>query len=115
MGAFAALAFAAPGQWVGCAIDLAGDELTLPRAAALFGRVIGRPVRYVQVPMEDVRRAMGEEMATMYTWFNQAGFAANIPALRTIYPALTTLEQWLRGTGWPGAAERPIPQAATRR
>jgi uncharacterized protein YbjT (DUF2867 family) len=111
IGAFAALAFAAPAQWIGRAIELAGDELTMPQAAEVFGRVIGRPVQYVQVPMAEFRRTSGEELATMFTWFNQVGYGADLPTLRAIYPALTTLEQWLRRTGWQGAA---AAAAATR-
>jgi uncharacterized protein YbjT (DUF2867 family) len=112
IGAFAALAFAAPEQWIGRAIELAGDELTMPQAAERFGRVIGRPVRYVQVPMTELRRTRGEDQATMFTWFNQVGYGADLPTLRAIYPALTTLEQWLRRTGWQGAAA--AAGAATR-
>jgi uncharacterized protein YbjT (DUF2867 family) len=104
IGAFAALAFAAPEQWIGRAIELAGDELTMPQVAERFGRVIGRPVQYVQVPMADFRRAGGEELATMFTWFNQVGYGADLPSLRAIYPALTSLERWLRRTGWQDAA-----------
>jgi len=104
IGAFAALAFAKPDQWKGRAIELAGDELTMPQAAEYFGRVIGRPVQYVQVPMADFRHTWGEEQATMFTWFNQVGYGADIPTLRALYPALTTLEQWLCRTGWQGAA-----------
>jgi uncharacterized protein YbjT (DUF2867 family) len=104
IGAFAALAFAKPEQWIGRAIELAGDDLTMPQAAERFGRVIGRPVQYVQVPMAEFRRTSGQEMATMFTWFNQVGYGAGLPALRAIYPALTTLEEWLRRTGWQGAA-----------
>lgn len=105
IGAFAALAFAYPEQWVGRAVDLAGDELTMPQAADVFGHVIGRPVRYVQVPMEDIRQTMGEESATMFTWFNEVGYTTDIPALRALYPSLTTLAQWLHRGGWAGAAE----------
>jgi uncharacterized protein YbjT (DUF2867 family) len=112
IGAFAALAFAAPEQWLGRAIELAGDELTMPRAAEIFGRVIGRPVQYVQVPMAEVRRTSGEEQATMFTWFNQVGYGADLPTLRAIYPALTTLEQWLRRTDWQGAAAAAAGAAA---
>jgi len=104
IGAFAALAFAEPEQWIGRAIELTGDELSMPQAAERFGRVIGRPVRYVQVPMAELRRTRGEDQAAMYTWFNQVGYGADLPTLRAIYPALTTLEQWLRRTGWQGAA-----------
>jgi hypothetical protein len=83
----------------------------MPQAAEVFGRVIGRPVQYVQVPMAEFRRTSGEELATMFTWFNQVGYGADLPTLRAIYPALTTLEQWLRRTGWQGAA---AAAAATR-
>ena len=113
IGVFAALAFADPEHWIGRAIELAGDELTMPRAAEVFGRVIGRPVHYVQVPMAEFRRTWGEEQATMFTWFNQVGYGADLPALRAIYPALTTLEQWLRRTGWQGAAAAAAAGAAT--
>jgi uncharacterized protein YbjT (DUF2867 family) len=104
IGAFAALAFAAPERWIGRTIELAGDELTMLQAAERFGLVIGRPVQYVQVPMAEVRRTMGEDQAAMYSWFNQVGYRADIPALRALYPALTTLEQWVRRTGWQDAA-----------
>ena len=104
IGAFAALAFAEPERWIGRAIELAGDELTMPRAAEVFGRVIGRPVRYVQMPVAEVRRIMGEDQAAMVTWFDRVGYGADLLTLRAIYPALTTLEQWLGRTGWQGAA-----------
>jgi len=58
----------------------------------------------VEVPMAEFRRTRGEEMATMFTLFSQVGYGADLPTLRAIYPALTTLEQWLRRTGWQGAA-----------
>jgi uncharacterized protein YbjT (DUF2867 family) len=115
IGAFAALAFAAPELWLGRAIELAGDELTMPQAAECFGRVIGRPVRYVQVPMAELRRTQGEDQAMMFSWFNQVGYGADLPTLRTLYPALTTLEEWLRRTGWQGAAAAGAAGAATRR
>jgi uncharacterized protein YbjT (DUF2867 family) len=114
IGAFAALAISDPAHWIGRAIELAGDELTMPRAAEIFGRVIRRPVHYVQVPLAEFRRTWGEEQATMFTWFNQVGYGADLPALRAIYPALTTLEQWLRRTGWQGTAAAAGTGSATR-
>ncbi len=100
IGAFAALAFADPAAWRGRAVDLAGDEVTMPRAAEVFARVIGRPVRYERTPMDQFEQAMGEEMATMFAWFNDVGYAADIPALRAAYQPLTTLERYLRDAGW---------------
>jgi len=104
IGAFAALAFAQPDHWVGRAVELAGDELTMVQATDLFGRVIGRMVQYTRVPPDQFRQAVGEEIAAMFTWFDDAGYAADIPALRASYPPLTSLEQWLRRNGWADAA-----------
>ncbi len=103
IGAFAALAFADPDRWLGQAVDLAGDELTGPQSAEVFGRVIGRPVRYVQTSLDQIRQYMGDEGVTMFEWFDEVGYEADIPALRALYPRLTTLEQWLRKTGWENA------------
>jgi len=100
IGAFAALAFADPATWRGRAVDLAGDELTMPQSAEVFARVIGRPVRYERIPMDRFEQAAGKESATMFAWFNDVGYAADIPALRATYPRLTTLERYLRDAGW---------------
>ena len=103
IGAFAALAFADPAAWRGRAVDLAGDELTMPQAAEVFARVISRPVRYERTPMNRFRQAMGEESATMFAWFNDVGYAADIPARRAAYPPLAPLERYLRAAGWADA------------
>jgi uncharacterized protein YbjT (DUF2867 family) len=103
VGAFAAKAFEDRDRWLGRAVDLAGDERTVPEIADVFSRVIGRPVRYHQVPWDEYRKAAGEEYYKMFRWFNEVGYDADIAALRTEYPALTTFEQYLRGSGWEGA------------
>jgi hypothetical protein len=46
---------------------------------------------------------MGEEFAVMYEWFNEVGYEADIGALRSMYPELSTLEQYLRDHGWNDA------------
>lgn len=107
IGAFAALAFAEPAEWLGRAVELAGDALTMTQMAALVDRVVGRAVLYVRVPPDQFRRAAGEETATMYAWFDAAGYRADIPALRALYPPLATLERWLRRSGWADDAGAP--------
>jgi uncharacterized protein YbjT (DUF2867 family) len=103
LGAFAAMAFENPDEWIGREVDLAGDELTMPEAAEAFSLVTGREVSYYQVPWDQFREQMGEEYAVMYEWFNDVGYEADILALRSEYAELTTLEQYLRGHGWEGA------------
>jgi uncharacterized protein YbjT (DUF2867 family) len=102
IGAFAALAFARPQDFIGLEIEIAGSELTNPQAAQVFSRVLGRPVRFQQLPMPLVRLVLGKEFYQMFRWFNAEGFKANIPELRRRYPEihLHTLEEWLRAEGW---------------
>jgi hypothetical protein len=82
IGAFAALAFANPGDYVGQALELAGDELTEPQIVETLAKVIGRPVTIV--PPEGP--SPYKDFAKMIDWFNEKGYEADIPALRARYP-----------------------------
>ena len=103
LGAFAATAFENPEEWLGREVDLAGDELTMPEAAEAFSLVTGREVSYYQVPWDQFREQLGEEMTVMYEWFNDVGYEADLLSLRSEYPELTDLERYLRDHGWLGA------------
>jgi uncharacterized protein YbjT (DUF2867 family) len=111
IGAFAALAFERPGDFIGLELEIAGSELTNPEAAQVFSRVLGKPVKFQRLPMPMVRLVLGKEFYQMFRWFNNAGFKANIPELRRKYPEvhLQTLEEWLRNEGWHKRARRVRP------
>ena len=111
IGAFVALAFERPKEFIGGALEIAGSELTNPQAAQVFSRVLGKPVKFQKLPMPMVRLFLGKEFYQMFRWFNQAGFNANIPELRRKYPEvqLQTLEEWLRAEGWHKRARRVRP------
>jgi uncharacterized protein YbjT (DUF2867 family) len=95
IGAFAAMVFAQPAEFLGKAIEIAGDSLTGPQVADAFTRVSGQRVRFVELPLEQMR-SFNAEMADMMTWFNDHGYNADIPALRRLLPGLLTFEQFLR-------------------
>lgn len=95
IGGFAALAFAQREQFLGRALELAGDDLTIPQVAAVWTEVSGRPVRFQEVPIAALR-AQSAEMATMFDWFNRVGYQADIPALRALYLPLQRFAPWLR-------------------
>ena len=99
VGAFAAIAFEHPDEWIGREVDIAGDEHTMPEIAETFSRVIGREVPYYQVSWDQFEEQMGEEYAVMYRWFNDVGYEADIDALRREYPELTTFERYSRSHG----------------
>jgi uncharacterized protein YbjT (DUF2867 family) len=103
IGAFTALAFEHPDEWIGREVDLAGDEQTMPQMTETFSRVTGKEIDYYQVPWDQFEEQMGEEYAVMYRWFNEVGYEADITALRREYPKLTTFEEYLRDHGWEGA------------
>jgi uncharacterized protein YbjT (DUF2867 family) len=104
IGAFAGLAFAQPDRFIGKAVEIAGEELTNPQIAATFSRVMGRTVKFRRLPLPLTRVLLGKEFYQMFKWFNEAGFQADILALRRDYPgvAWTSLEQWLTREGWAG-------------
>jgi uncharacterized protein YbjT (DUF2867 family) len=103
VGAFAAIAFEHPEEWIGREVDLGGDEQTMPEIAETFGRVIGREISYYQVPWDQFEEQMGDEVTVQYRWLNDVGYEADIAALRQEYPELTTFERYLRSHGWEGA------------
>lgn len=100
IGTFAAMAFDDPGGWLGRELDIAGDELTMTELAAIFSRVTGKTVTYEQVPWSELEPGWGTELTTMFRWFNDVGYSADIAALRAEHPGLKTVEQFLRDGGW---------------
>lgn len=109
IGAFVALVFAGPQEFIGRTVELAGDELTEGQIAATFGRVIGRPVTVTFPAMPEDFTPTEEQMA-MGAFFNGEGYTADIAALRRHYPGLRTLEQYLRETGWENLPVLPMPE-----
>jgi uncharacterized protein YbjT (DUF2867 family) len=104
IGVFAAMAFAHPQEFLGKTVEIAGDELTEQQIAETFTRVIGRPVSRAEAQRRDAERD------AMMRFFNEVGYAADIPALRRLHPGLLTLEQYLRKNGWENAQPVPLPE-----
>jgi uncharacterized protein YbjT (DUF2867 family) len=96
IGAFAAIAFSNPDEWIGQVIEIAGDELTMRETAETFSHALNRDVKYVQVPWNDFKKQAGDEMTTMYRWFEDEGYKADIEALRKIHHGLKDLQSFLR-------------------
>jgi uncharacterized protein YbjT (DUF2867 family) len=101
IGAFGAAAFLRPNDFLGQAIDLAGDDLTMPETAALLTKAMGRPIHFQEFQMEQAEAAMGHDLATMFRWFNEVGYAINIPALKQQFGMpLTTFAEWIKTVDW---------------
>ncbi len=61
-------------------IDLAGDEITGPEAAAVLSKALGRSITFVRTPIEAVRQ-FSEDLAIMLEWFDRVGYSADIAGL----------------------------------
>lgn len=93
IGKYGALAFTDP-RLKGRAIDIAGDAVTMPEAAKVLGHVLGKPIAFVEVSLEEVRKS-SDDMALMYEWFGSTGYDVDIQALEREFGIKpTTFEQW---------------------
>ncbi|GAA2151967.1 MULTISPECIES: NmrA family NAD(P)-binding protein [Glycomyces] len=98
IGAFAALAFTRPAEYVGRTVELAGDELTMPQIVRAMERALRQPVAYRNIP----REALGDRGADAiagYDFANNGGWHADIDALRKEHPDLMDFATWLDREG----------------
>ena len=84
----------------GRAIDIAGDELTMPKAAELISKAAGRTVAFEQVPIEQVRQ-FSEDFALMLEWFDRVGYDVDIAATSKEFGVRpTTFAEWSAEADW---------------
>ncbi|HVU53157.1 MAG TPA: NmrA/HSCARG family protein [Polyangia bacterium] len=77
IGKYGARAFADAEQMKNVEVDIAGDALTMPEAAAALGPALGKTLTYQQLPMAAVRQN-SEDVALMTEWFESTGYSADI-------------------------------------
>jgi uncharacterized protein YbjT (DUF2867 family) len=97
-GAFAALAFADPENYLGAALEITGDRLTAPQIAGALSAAAGRPIPHTQVPLEVLWEQV-PEAAKVFTWANERYFDTDLGPLRKAYPGLMDFSDWLSRTG----------------
>ncbi|MCI4347680.1 MAG: NmrA family NAD(P)-binding protein, partial [Thermoplasmata archaeon] len=102
LGAFDTLVLENATRFRGQRIEIAGDELSGPQAAALLAQRAGRPVRFRQVPVE-ILRQRSEDLARMAEWLAQHGYSVDIARLRRDYPDVGwhRLDEWAAEQDWP--------------
>lgn len=101
IGEFGAAAFMRPNDFLGQAIDLAGDELTMQEVAAQLSKVTGRSIQFQALPLEQAEAALGHDLATMFPWFNEVGYQINVAALKQTFGIpLTTFAEWIKTVDW---------------
>ncbi|WP_336211752.1 NmrA family NAD(P)-binding protein [Nonomuraea sp. LPB2021202275-12-8] len=96
IGAFAALAFAHPDDYLGQAIEIAGDELTPLQAVELISRSIDREITYRQVAIDSA--GWGEDAGRAFA-DGRGLWRADIAALRRRHPGMLDFSSWLQQGG----------------
>jgi uncharacterized protein YbjT (DUF2867 family) len=98
VAAIVGLVFAQPDHYIGKAFDIAGDELTFPKAAATLTQATGETVTYVEIPWEAVRER-SEDLYLMFRWLAHKGYRAKIDDVRKMHPEMLDLGAWLQRGG----------------
>jgi uncharacterized protein YbjT (DUF2867 family) len=98
---FSALVLEHRKPFLGKRIDIASDEVTGERATKILSNELGYRIKYVQIPLEQVRQA-NEDMARMYDWYERVGTGINISSLHQEYPEVNwhTFEDWAKSQNW---------------
>jgi uncharacterized protein YbjT (DUF2867 family) len=100
IGKFGLRAFERHQEMNGVALELAGDQHTMPETARILGKPAGRKIEFVPAPIAEVRK-LSEDYAIMLEWFDRIGYEVDIPGLAHKYGIrLTTLAEWARRANW---------------
>jgi len=99
IGAFTALSFRNPSQYIGLTLDIGGDVLTMPEAAGKMHAHFRKHFAFQQQPIEEIR-AVSADLARMFEWFDQEGQKLDLADLRRRHPQLISLQDWLARSGW---------------
>jgi uncharacterized protein YbjT (DUF2867 family) len=100
IGKYGRVAFEKSEELNGRAIDIAGDELTMPEVADAIGRASGRTLSFFQVPIEQVRE-FSDDFAIMLEWFDRVGYEADISGNAEEFGiSPTTFGAWAGQVSW---------------
>jgi uncharacterized protein YbjT (DUF2867 family) len=100
IGKYGLVAFEKAEVLNGKALDIAGDELTMPETARIVSDAMGKEVVFAPTPIEEVR-GFSEDFALMLEWFDGVGYDADISGNATAYGIEpTTFSQWVREVDW---------------
>ncbi len=98
IGAVAAAVLLDPSRVPGGAVEIAGDEVTGERAAAVLGEAAGLPARYEALPVEVLD---DPDLKAMFTWFvtSRPAYRADLALTRELDPQVRDLAAWARRRG----------------
>lgn len=103
IGKYGLLAFEKHAELKDRAIDIAGDEMTMPEAAKVLSGAVGHPLQFFSVPIAEVRKA-SDDYALMLEWFDRVGYDVDIRRNAETYGVRpTSLAEWAATAHWAPA------------
>lgn len=101
IGAFGALVIDRRDAFLGKRFNIGSVEVTGEQVAEIFSRVTGKPFRFMELPLAQLR-SRSEDAAFMFEWMDKKGYTADIAALRRDYPEVgwRSFEDWARAQDW---------------
>jgi uncharacterized protein YbjT (DUF2867 family) len=101
VAAFLALVIDRGSEFLGKSVDIASDDISGEEAARLISAASGKPIKYVQVPLEELRK-QNEDFARMFEFFEERGYRADVEGLRKRYPEVgwTRFADWVKTQDW---------------
>ena len=100
IGRYGRMAFEQHDGLNGKAIEIAGDDMTMPQAAEIIGKASGKSISFFQVPIEEVRK-FSDDFALMFEWFDRVGYDSDIQGNGKEYGIEpTSLEEWAATASW---------------
>ncbi|RCJ39621.1 NmrA family protein [Nostoc minutum NIES-26] len=106
-GEMVAEVFERPADFLNREKEVASVDMTMKEIAAAFSRVLGKTVNYQQIPFQVFEQQVGEEVTTMFRWFENVGYGANLAQLKRDFTSPTDFESYLRDRGWAKPPESP--------
>jgi uncharacterized protein YbjT (DUF2867 family) len=100
IGRVIATAFANPDTWIGRDLNLAGQRISYADIAVTMSRVMGRTVRYEQIPWDEYAANATPMAQKREQWFMANRVPVDFDALNREFPGLMTIEDYLVGAGW---------------
>jgi len=91
-----------PDSMIGQRVEVASDDISGEEIAQILSEVIGRHIGYYKTPIEQIRQAAGNEIATMYEKFETNPYKVDIAALRNRFPEIKwhSFKQWAETLAW---------------
>jgi hypothetical protein len=71
--------------------------MDMQSTAATFSEVLGKPIKYSQLPGLLTRIFMGKDLHTMFNYVNENDvcYVKDMNALRSQFPFLTPMKDWI--------------------